>query len=76
MLSGLISQLRTDGGIFQAICFSNNLQTPTATDTRALPPGFGYYYLVREVGEFCNDNGRWTSGGPAEDPLREGLLLR
>jgi hypothetical protein len=36
--------------------------------------GFGYYYLVRELGEYCNDNGPWTSGGPAEDPLREPSL--
>jgi hypothetical protein len=36
--------------------------------------GFGYYYLVRELGEFCNDNGLWTSGGPAENPLRETSL--
>jgi hypothetical protein len=35
------------------------------------PAGFGYYYLVRELGEFCNDNGPWTSGGSAEDPRRE-----
>jgi hypothetical protein len=36
--------------------------------------GGGYYYLVRELGEFCNDNGPWTSGGPAEDPAREPSL--
>jgi hypothetical protein len=39
------------------------MPTPTAES--------GYYYLVREVGDFCNDNGPWTSGGAAEDPLRE-----
>jgi hypothetical protein len=33
--------------------------------------GSGYYYLLRELGEYCNENGPWTSGGSAEDPLRE-----
>jgi len=34
----------------------------------------GVYYLVREVGDFCNDDGVWSSGGPAESPLREPSL--
>jgi hypothetical protein len=33
--------------------------------------GSGYYYLLRVLGEYCNDNGPWTSGGPSESPLRE-----
>jgi len=37
-------------------------------------PGSAYYYLIRETGEFCNENGPWTSGGSAESPLREPSL--
>ncbi len=33
----------------------------------------GYYYVVRG-GEYCNDAGLWTSGGPGENPSRETLL--
>jgi hypothetical protein len=44
------------------------------THLPAPPPGSAYYYLVREVGEYCNDNGPWTSGGPSESPLREVTL--
>ena len=48
LLSGIIFQMRADGGVLQGQCLSNNLQLPTATDPRAdPPPGFGYYYLVR-----------------------------
>jgi hypothetical protein len=41
------------------------------THLSAPPPGSAYYYLVRELGEYCNNNGPWTSGGTAENPLRE-----
>lgn len=36
--------------------------------------GQGFYYVVREAGEFCNDQGLWTSGGVRESPLREDSL--
>jgi hypothetical protein len=44
------------------------------TDVATPAVGSGDYYLAREVGEFCNDDGLWTSGGPAESPLREPSL--
>jgi hypothetical protein len=44
------------------------------TDPATPALGSGEYYLVREVGEFCNDDGVWSSGGPAESPLREPSL--
>jgi hypothetical protein len=37
-------------------------------------PGDGFYFLVRHAGEFCNDVGQWTSGGPSESPARESTL--
>jgi hypothetical protein len=36
--------------------------------------GIGFYYLVREVGEFCNADGEWTSGGAGEQPGRDATL--
>jgi len=39
--------------------------------TETPPSGRGFYFVVRPAGEFCNDAGLWTSGGPAESPLRE-----
>jgi hypothetical protein len=38
------------------------------------PAGAGFYYLVREVGEFCNADGEWTSGGAGEVPGRDATL--
>jgi len=38
------------------------------------PSAAGYYYVVREVGQYCNDQGLWTSGGPSESPARESAL--
>lgn len=48
----------------------------TSFDDPTLPSGTGsgFYYLVRTQGEFCNDRGLWTSGGPEESPLRENNL--
>ena len=37
-------------------------------------PGTGFYFVVRDAGEFCNDIGLWTSGGAAETPSRETAL--
>ena len=36
--------------------------------------GYGYYYLVREMGEFCNENGPWTTQGAGEQPGRDTTL--
>jgi hypothetical protein len=36
--------------------------------------GEGFFFVVREAGEFCNDTGLWTSGGPSESTLREPSL--
>jgi hypothetical protein len=37
-------------------------------------PVGNFYYLVREVGPFCNASGLWTSGGTGEQPGRDTTL--
>jgi hypothetical protein len=49
---------------------SGNSFTAEATPSS----GQGFYHLVREPGEFCNDVGLWTSTGAGENPLRETSL--
>jgi hypothetical protein len=53
-------------------------QTPgtgtSFTDVAQPVSGAGYYYVLREVGDYCNDQGPWTSGGPSESPARESSL--
>ena len=36
--------------------------------------GAGFYYVLRESGEFCNTRGLWTSEGAGESTTREGSL--
>jgi hypothetical protein len=36
--------------------------------------GGGFYYLLREVGQYCNDQGLWSSGGPSEQEGRDTTL--
>ncbi|MCP3937527.1 MAG: hypothetical protein GY708_19405, partial [Actinomycetia bacterium] len=43
------------------------------TDSATPATDSGFYYLVRK-GQYCNDAGLWTSGGPGENPLRETAL--
>jgi hypothetical protein len=44
------------------------------TDVAPPAPGSGFYYVVREIGEYCNDQGRWSSGGPGEQEGRDMTL--
>jgi hypothetical protein len=37
-------------------------------------PKAGFYYVVRQEGKYCNDQGLWTSGGASESPARESAL--
>jgi hypothetical protein len=49
--------------------------TGTSFRATAVPAsGHGTYYIARIPGEYCNDTGPWTSGGPMESPLRDELL--
>jgi hypothetical protein len=48
--------------------------TTFAADATPAAPGDGFYFVVRDAGEFCNDIGLWTSGGSAESPSRETSL--
>jgi hypothetical protein len=65
------------GDLYLVSSYAGSDSTGSGTSFSHLPTpaaGSGYYYLVRELGEYCNDSGPWTSGGPAESPLRETSL--
>jgi hypothetical protein len=44
------------------------------TDAAQPAPGGGFYYLLREIGQYCNDQGLWSSGGPGEMEGRDTTL--
>jgi hypothetical protein len=68
------SYLLWQGDLDLVSSYAGNDSPGAGTSFTHLPTpavGNGYCYLVRESGEYCNENGPWTSGGPGESPLRE-----
>jgi hypothetical protein len=70
-VSGLLSELRADGGYDLAVCLVNDLEDPPLMDTRVPPPGDGYYHLIRTEGP--DGVGSYGDGTPARPNVRDAL---
>ena len=65
------------GDLHLVSSYTGSLSSGTGASFTHVPlpsPGAGYYYVVLEAGQYCNDQGLWTSGGPSESPARESTL--
>jgi hypothetical protein len=65
------------GDLSQVSAYAGGVSSGTGNSFAAgstAEPGDGFYFIVRDASEYCNDIGLWTSGGPAESPSRETSL--
>jgi BNR/Asp-box repeat. len=71
VLSGFLSELRSDGGFARASCAANDWGAPPYVDARVPPDDDGYWFLVRATGPA--GIGTYGDGSPARPNVRDAL---